>query len=252
MDMKHPKFETCNFCGASAKLENIAEHKLKLHNKDGSLTVGDFSKEEFDALYDKAAQLAVTGKLDKSIELFNLGVAVDKRNEGAWNDFGMALSHSGKLDAALKAYDTALEIAPDSAKAWYNKGNLLAIKMKRYADALECYDNALKYNPELMLAWYNKGVMHTKAGENEKAMECFDHAISLNDKYFMAWFAKGQILESKGEAEEAEKCFAKAYRLNPSYTKEAFRALAEDEKDFYYDSGMKEKAKKDSSQKELK
>jgi tetratricopeptide (TPR) repeat protein len=64
----------------------------------------------------------------------------------------MALLETGKNEEALVYFAKALELDAQDARAWSNKGLLLA-KMGKQEEALLCYDNALQIDTDHVPDW---------------------------------------------------------------------------------------------------
>lgn len=244
------KFGICPFCGASVKIENMLEHKIRIHSKDliskgkSLRELGMITEEELHTLCDKASNLMFAGEVEKAAALLEEVLKVDPNNFGAWNDLGLALGHLGRNREALNSFDRCIEINPHIAHAWHNKGNLLLISLGREDEALRCYEEALKCDPQILQAWYNKGTILLSKKRYEDAVKCFDEAIKLNDEYYLAWMAKALALNVIGNANEREKCFRRAYELNPEFVWKFVGAWSAGERRLIHTSRMDAKKTK--------
>ena len=59
------------------------------------------------------------------IVLLPAGPAFGQQTAAYWCNRGLALGKQVKYDEAIKAYEGAIKLNPESAPAWYNKGNAL-------------------------------------------------------------------------------------------------------------------------------
>ncbi|PKL70830.1 MAG: hypothetical protein CVV30_05665 [Methanomicrobiales archaeon HGW-Methanomicrobiales-1] len=96
--------------------------------------------------FDKAADFAKLGDLEKAIALFDKALVLEPENDMVWVLRGSLLSELGRYPEALASYDKALAIRPDYDVAWYNRGMALR-KLARYTDAVTSFDRALTINP---------------------------------------------------------------------------------------------------------
>jgi serine/threonine protein kinase len=124
----------------------------------------------------KAIKLAERGLYEPAIQLFRMAVAKDPENGHAWADLGTCLMENrqyaeayealhkariliprdfitrfhlglvseqlGNVEEALTCYDQALKIEKNNAQVWFQKGLLLANKLRQYRDALSCFEQA--------------------------------------------------------------------------------------------------------------
>jgi len=96
--------------------------------------------------FDKAADFAKLGDLEKAIALFDKALVLEPENDMVWVLRGSLLNELGRYPEALASYDKALAIRPDYDVAWYNRGMTLR-KLARYTDAVASFDKALQINP---------------------------------------------------------------------------------------------------------
>jgi tetratricopeptide (TPR) repeat protein len=85
---------------------------------------------------------------------------------------------SGRVQEALNLLDQALLLAPQSARAWLNKGVCL-VHLNQAQQALECFNKSLALEPDLSEAWINKGAALGELGKHREALDCFLQAKRL-------------------------------------------------------------------------
>jgi len=124
---------------------------------------------------------------------------------------------SGKYKEALDFYNKAIEAEPLDARAWLNKGTILA-EQKNFKEAIECFDQVINIAPKMAGggAWINKAYALEELGENKKALVCFDEALKINPKRFGLWNSKARIFLELKRYDEALKCIDRAIELEPS------------------------------------
>ena len=99
-----------------------------------------------DKHFNKAADFAKLGDLEKAIALFDKALTLEPGNDMLWVLRGTILDDLGRYSESLDSYDKALDIKQDYAVAWYSRGVVLH-KLGRYAEAVTSLDRALALNP---------------------------------------------------------------------------------------------------------
>jgi len=162
----------------------------------------------------KGIALSDLKKYKEAIECFDKAIEINPENDGAWDNKGLALAHLKRYKEAIECFDKAIEINPENDRAWDNKGLALA-DLKRYKEAIECYDKAIEINPKDDGAWDIKGLALAHLKRYKEAIECHDKAIEINPKNSDAWNNKGVALAHLKKYKEAIECFDKAIEINP-------------------------------------
>ena len=62
--------------------------------------------------------------------------------------------------------DKGLELSPNTAVAWFNKGNLL-LENRDYTSALAAYTRAIEIKPDMGEAYFNRGYIHLQLGNRQ-------------------------------------------------------------------------------------
>jgi uncharacterized membrane protein YhaH (DUF805 family) len=144
------------------------------------------------------------------------------------NEYGpnpKAEEESGK---AIADYNKAIEIAPDSADAFYNRGDAYD-EMGEYGKAIADYNKAIELDPNHALAYHNRGCAYGEIGAYDKAIADYNKAIELNPNDSLAYYNRGLAYSEKGDVPKAvsdlEKCIGLC--TDPELTKDAQQALSE-------------------------
>jgi tetratricopeptide (TPR) repeat protein len=95
--------------------------------------------------FNKGADFAKLGELEKAIVLFDKALILEPGNDMVWVLRGTMLDELGRFEDALTSYDRALAIKPDYSVAWYNRGIVLR-KLDRNADP--AYADAKKHREQ--------------------------------------------------------------------------------------------------------
>lgn len=117
-------------------------------NHKGNLIKRTFSimQVRADKHFDKGADFAKLGDLEKAVALFDKALTLDPGNDMLWVLRGSILDDLGRYSDSLDSYDKALDVKQDYAVAWYSRGVVLR-KLGRYAEAVKSLDRALALNP---------------------------------------------------------------------------------------------------------
>lgn len=91
---------------------------------------------------------------------------VDRDTPDAAIDAATRLSVAEAAMAEILAdIDKGLELSPNTAVAWFNKGNLL-LENHDYNGAVDAYTRAIELKPDMGEAYYNRGYIHLKTGNS--------------------------------------------------------------------------------------
>jgi Flp pilus assembly protein TadD len=151
-----------------------------------------------------------------ALEWYNKALEIDPKNARAWNNKGIVLAVLAleKYKEAIGLFDKALEIDPKDARAWNNKGILLA-NLEKYKEAIGLFDKALEIDPRDAEAWNNKGLALSNLGNYKEAIECYDKVLEIDPKDARAWNNKGLALSNLRNYKEAIGLFDKALEIDP-------------------------------------
>jgi lipoprotein NlpI len=122
--------------------------------------------------------------------------------------------------AAIPIDITVNETESNSARVWYNKGNVLT-DLGKYDEAIQAYSNAIKLNPNDTHVWNNIGNVFYYQGRLDDALHAYDKVIDLDNKSAFAWAMRGYILihpvpVNKTQSEEALISLERAIELEPN------------------------------------
>lgn len=121
-----------------------------------------------------------------------------------------------ELARASQALDVALQLAPDFARGWALRGELLR-KQNQTSDALAAYTKALKLDPKQTDARYNRALLAMQTGADEVALQdlrtIVDGSESSAPRYLGAHLALARLLLRVTESELAQKRYARYRQL---------------------------------------
>jgi len=89
------------------------------------------------------------GRHNQSLAAFNRALDIDPENPKAWEGKAFALSVLGRINESIQAFDMAISLLPanktdEISWAWAAKGNVLQMEPKRQEEAIAAFDRALE------------------------------------------------------------------------------------------------------------
>jgi len=131
-------------------------------------------------------------------------------------------------DNSIADHNKAIELAPDSADAYYKRGDAYD-ELGEYSKAIADYNKAIELDPNHALAYYNRAYAYGEIGEYDKAIADYSKTIELDPNDAQAYYNRGLDYQNNGEVPKAvcdiEKCIELS--SDPELTKDAQQALNE-------------------------
>ena len=134
----------------------------------------------------------------------------------------LAANLCGYGEESLEHFNKVLDEDPTFARAWYEKGNSLAV-LGRYEEAIICFEKALEFSQSKILeaeAWRGKVRALVGLRRREEAIECIDRSLEIDPGHPEPLIFKGDLLMEKGAQkekigrnEEALRLYEEALRL---------------------------------------
>ncbi|KPJ61953.1 MAG: hypothetical protein AMS15_05440 [Planctomycetes bacterium DG_23] len=156
------------------------------------------------------------GNLDKAIEYFDRGLALDPYDSYLNFNKGGALYDKGLHEEAAKYYKAAYDMLPNYENAHNMRGCCLR-KLRKYDEALKEFEEELKYYPDDVQAQYNIGLTYENKGDLVKAEKNCRKAINMNPYYYRAYYALGGLLNDQGKRAEAVEVYKQGIAIEPDY-----------------------------------
>ena len=85
-----------------------------------------------------------------------------------------------------------IQLQPDSAGAYYNRGNTYVDKGV-FDNAIKDFDTAIELDTYYLNAYYNRGFAYLKKGEFDDAIKDFDMVIQLQPDSAGAYYNRGEV-----------------------------------------------------------
>lgn len=137
--------------------------------------------------YKKAFDLLQRKEYDKSLQLLDMVLNIDKKYKPAWSCKGVAYMEKKEYSQALKSFEEVIKLDAGDNLAWYNKGYVLLLMgefeeaMKVFGFFLARYEN--KNDDFYKYALYLQGKSNYQLKNYESALISVNEAIKM-DKNF--------------------------------------------------------------------
>ncbi|MCX5714186.1 MAG: tetratricopeptide repeat protein [Candidatus Omnitrophica bacterium] len=123
----------------------------------------------------------------------------------------------------LAFYDRTIKLAPDSTKAYNNRGILYENK-GNHDQAISDWNKAIQITPDYAQAYNNRGSVNAGKGNDDQAIADFDKVIQIKPDYAQAYNNRGNAYRSKDNYDQAISDYNKAIQIKPDYA-EAYNGL---------------------------
>lgn len=163
--------------------------------------VRKMAKKDVEFYYKKAVELLQNKEYDKSMELLDMVINIEKTYKPAWSCKGIAYMEKEDYPKALESFEKVINLDAGDNLAWYNKGYVLLL-MDEFEEARKIFD--------FFLARY----------EN-KNDDFFKYALYLHGKSLYGLKDYEKAIISLEEAIEMDKNFKEAVELRESIKKES-------------------------------
>jgi tetratricopeptide (TPR) repeat protein len=142
-------------------------------------------------------------------------IFLDRHNDGAFVNRGIAYRRAGDIERAVNDYDEAIRLNPGAADAFNNRGNAWRAR-GQFERALRDYDEAIRLKPQYAHAYNNRGIIFLEQGHPERAIADFNRAIGVDPSYANAFRNRGLARAQQQAFDLAVADFDQAFRLNPA------------------------------------
>ena len=132
----------------------------------------------------------------------------------AYNNLGEYYHNQGRFELAFSYVEKAIAVDPQYPTAYYNKGNILAIR-KDYGHAGDAYSKAIDLNPRFRNAYNNRGNMYLLLGQLEPALKDYNKSIELEPDKAVTYYNRGVLFYRLKEFQLALSDFEKVVSLDP-------------------------------------
>jgi lipoprotein NlpI len=137
--------------------------------------------------YKKAVILFEKGEYEKSLQVLQTILNIDKKFLPAWNCKAVAHLELHDYPMALESFENIIQRDPGDNLAWYNKGYVLQL-MEEYAESKKVFDFFLARYDKKNDAFYKfalylqaKNCLNLK--EYEDALISVDNALDLDENF---------------------------------------------------------------------
>ncbi|MCJ7650583.1 MAG: DUF4062 domain-containing protein, partial [Candidatus Lokiarchaeota archaeon] len=104
-------------------------------------------------IFNRALSYYSEGNYRKSLEIFEKILKAKPDFAIAYFYKGDILADIGEYEAGVYAFDQGVMINSKNPIAWYNRGIILASKLKKFVEAIDSFNKAIEIIPEFDAAW---------------------------------------------------------------------------------------------------
>lgn len=144
------------------------------------------ANKDVEMFYKQAMAFLGQDELDKSLEMLDMVLSIDKKYIPAWNNKGVILLEREEYPQALECFEQVITLDPGDYMAWYNKG-YVHLLLEDYQDCVNTFEFFLARYPEKgdfrIFGLYLQAKGYYGLKENEKAKELLEKALKI-DKTF--------------------------------------------------------------------
>lgn len=153
-------------------------------------------------------------KYEEAIKCFQEVIALDPRQQEAYNNIGVCLANLGRVEAAVDFTEQAVALKPEYPEAWSNLGGLYE-RLQRYDEGIRACNRAIDLKPRWAEAHANLGTNLASLDRLDKAISCFRRAIEEDASYWLAYLKLAQAYADRGSPRDALEILRRAIQINP-------------------------------------
>jgi tetratricopeptide (TPR) repeat protein len=122
------------------------------------------------------------GNYQEAIADYTKSIKINSKNPEVYNRRGSSYHEQGKYQLAIGDFNKAIELKYDPlSTAFVDRGNS-HYSLGDYNAAIEDYNEAIRLDPNSASAYYNRGDIRSKQGEKLLAIKDFQKAVELYNK----------------------------------------------------------------------
>ena len=198
---------------------------------------------EFYRLFDRAAYLQKSGRVEESIAEYRKALEINPNEALAHNNLSMVLLLAGRPQEATAEFQRAteinlrraIEIQPDHAPSYNDLGMLLQ-RVGRVDEAIAQFGKAAELKPGFASAHCNLGGALAMRERFDEALAELNKALTLDPAYAPAYYNLGLVFSMRGETDKAMAEWQKALEIDPKY----FEARSSLANEFYREGNVAE------------
>ena len=180
-------------------------------------------------LYEVRAELFFElKKYQEAISDYTQAITINPQSAPAYFKRGNAKSELGDKAGAIKDYTQVITIYPPFYLVYAMRGATKS-ELGDKAGAISDYTQAITIQPTYEV-YYNRGVAKSELGDKAGAISDFTQAITINPQYAQAYYGRGNAKDELGDKAGAISDFTQAITINPQYAQAYYgRGNAKDE-----------------------
>jgi tetratricopeptide (TPR) repeat protein len=150
------------------------------------------------------------------IAIWNSAIEASPQSARAHYSLGVVLAENHRLDAAIMQFRKAIALKPEYAEAYYNLGNIFLVR-NLPAEAINCFSTAIALTPSDAQMHNNLGVAFLHINNASAATREFDQTLALDPTNASAHFNRARLAQAAGDYKLALLNFRAALRTRPGW-----------------------------------
>mmetsp|Transcript_3896 Transcript_3896/g.7182 ORF Transcript_3896/g.7182 Transcript_3896/m.7182 type:complete len:509 (+) Transcript_3896:138-1664(+) len=148
-----------------------------------------------------ARSLYLLGKKHAALDIYRDALTIDKRDWEVYHNLGLCHMELKEYPKAIESFESANAIqAHDST--YMQIGKILVLQNK-YEEAVEIYEEALENSPENAELLTTLGLLFLRIGENYKAFKNLRTSLSIDPRNVKTILASGSIIQDHNDNDVA-------------------------------------------------
>jgi tetratricopeptide (TPR) repeat protein len=171
-------------------------------------------------LYEKAQELAVSGRCAEAFDAYSLAIDIDPAHINARCGRGLTLQRLGEHTKAIADFDEVLSCFPDwpgAFVAYYSRA-VSRQALGQYVGAIEDCGEAISRDPELIDAFYLRGTLRKALGQIEQAVCDMDVVLDADPGYHEGYCVRGSLYYMQQRWQQAIDDFTAAIERSRNQT----------------------------------
>lgn len=142
-----------------------------------------------DILFTRAALFSKLKRYAEAIDQYLLALPEAEDKDEVYAYIAFEYENLGNYEMALENLKKGIAINPENFSALYEISFCYEVILK-LEEGVSWFTKFLDKNPYSKVAWFCLGVLHSTAGEYEKAIDAYDFVIAIDETYSSAYFNK--------------------------------------------------------------
>lgn len=196
------------------ELANVSEFKKAYSN------MGNLYGLKIQEALQKADIQEATKMFNKSMEMYNKGLTLEKDNYEIYLNKGISLAIMNKHKEAVENFQLSLKINPNQLDLYKNMA-ISYLNLQLNDECIKYCNQYIKNKTDNSDIFFYRGTAQLKKGKNQEAIKDLTMATSLNPKFSGAWYNLSVVQNNTGNYKlaynSANEALKNGYKINQDY-----------------------------------